>query len=336
DLQQLGDAFDVADRLVPRAQELKEDLTVEQFLARCKQSGASDESIRWFRWLVEGFDAADPARAGVQEIAEEWSGPELQGRQSRPLGGYAPLIRALRASINPEHVDVRLHSLVEAIAWKRGKVRISGRRLGEKFEIEAKRAIVALPLGTLADVRFVPALDSRKKRAQDMLVMGPVVKVSLCFRRRWWEEARDRKYADAAFFHRMDADFPTFWTQLPIRSSVITAWAGGPRADKLSGLNENKIVHRALRALESTFPESIDLDAELEAAYVADWAADPFARGAYSYVLAGGKNARSDLAAPVDDTLFFAGEATSTDYSGTVSGALESGTRAAREALDKV
>jgi monoamine oxidase len=64
-----------------------------------------------------------------------------------------------------------------------------------------------------------------------------------------------------------------------------------------------------------------------------DWSRDPFARGAYSYVLVGGVNARATLAAPVENTLFFAGEATSTDgQGGTVNGALESGQRAAAQA----
>jgi monoamine oxidase len=70
---------------------------------------------------------------------------------------------------------------------------------------------------------------------------------------------------------------------------------------------------------------------------VHDWTHDPFSRGAYSYValggVAGSGGARIALGEPVDDTLFFAGEATSSDnQGGTVNGALESGERAAREA----
>ena len=61
-----------------------------------------------------------------------------------------------------------------------------------------------------------------------------------------------------------------------------------------------------------------------------DWSADPFSRGAYSYVAVGGGEARATLGAPVEQTLFFAGEATSTDgQGGTVNGAIESGERAA-------
>ncbi|TMH32984.1 MAG: FAD-dependent oxidoreductase [Betaproteobacteria bacterium] len=43
--------------------------------------------------------------------------------------------------------------------------------------------------------------------------------------------------------------------------------------------------------------------------------------------------AREELAAPLDDTVFFAGEATDSEEAGTVAGALRSGMRAAREAL---
>ncbi len=76
--------------------------------------------------------------------------------------------------------------------------------------------------------------------------------------------------------------------------------------------------------------------ARLEAAWLHDWQEDPCARGAYSYVTVGGGRARRALAAPLRDTLFFAGEAT--DYEGehgTVAGALRSGVRAARELVKR-
>jgi monoamine oxidase len=66
-----------------------------------------------------------------------------------------------------------------------------------------------------------------------------------------------------------------------------------------------------------------------------NWQADPFARGAYSYVAVGGGGAREALRTPLADTLYFAGEATDTEgEAGTVAGALQSGMRAARELLE--
>jgi monoamine oxidase len=67
----------------------------------------------------------------------------------------------------------------------------------------------------------------------------------------------------------------------------------------------------------------------LEIAYFHDWQADPYSRGAYSYVKAGAANAPDLLSRPVNDTLFFAGEATDTTANnGTVHGAIASAKRA--------
>jgi monoamine oxidase len=63
------------------------------------------------------------------------------------------------------------------------------------------------------------------------------------------------------------------------------------------------------------------------------WAADPWALGSYSHALPGHAGDRAILAAPVEDRIFFAGEATSARFYSTVHGAWESGLRAADEAV---
>ncbi|MES2092602.1 MAG: FAD-dependent oxidoreductase [Actinomycetota bacterium] len=65
-----------------------------------------------------------------------------------------------------------------------------------------------------------------------------------------------------------------------------------------------------------------------------DWSADPFARGAQSYLKPGATpQHRDDLAQPINGRVFFAGEATSPDLAGTVLGAQQSGARVAAELL---
>jgi monoamine oxidase len=97
-------------------------------------------------------------------------------------------------------------------------------------------------------------------------------------------------------------------------------------------------AERADRALESLAhqlkePRAV-LDRELVAWETHDWAADPFARGAYSYVAVGGIDHQATLARPIADTLFFAGEVTElSGYQATVHGALFAGERAADEVL---
>src|SRR5262249_26857825 len=75
-----------------------------------------------------------------------------------------------------------------------------------------------------------------------------------------------------------------------------------------------------------------DLLAAVADARVFDWASDPYARGAYSWIPVGAVEAPAALAAPVGACLFCAGEATDTGGdTGTVHGALATGARAARE-----
>ena len=182
-------------------------------------------------------------------------------------------------------------------------------------------------------VRFTPGLEE-KAQALKRLGSGPVLKVALRFRTAFWEELDEARYRDTSFFHSSRAAFPTFWTALPARAPLLIAWAGGPKATRLSGGATPDIVRHAVTSLKSVFGKRADIGAQLEAAWLHDWQQDPYARGAYSYVTVGGAGARRALAAPLRDTLYFAGEATDFEGEhGTVAGALQSGIRAAREVL---
>ena len=76
------------------------------------------------------------------------------------------------------------------------------------------------------------------------------------------------------------------------------------------------------------------IDGLVAGSFTHNWQSDPFSRGAYSYAAVGGTGAHNALARPLQQTLFFAGEATDAEQTGTVAGAMiESGRRAARELL---
>ncbi len=154
-----------------------------------------------------------------------------------------------------------------------------------------------------------------------------MLKVVLRFRSAFWEKLEGGRYRDAGFFQAHHLTFPTFWTPRPVHAPVLAAWMGGPRAAKLGERPIGEVILAASDSAKALFD---GYDLELEAAYVHDWLTDPFSRGAYSYVVVGGQKARQELAAPVQDALFFAGEATDSE-GGTVTGALRSGARAARE-----
>lgn len=319
-------AFVEAQRAVRRAPLLKRDISFAALLARTRVSA---KTKTFARMMVQGFDAADPARVSARSILEEWGeGGSLGASQPRPQGGYGALFDWLAHSIVAHGARLRLDSLVTTLMWKRGNVVVKG----HSFAFRARRAVVTLPLGVLQSnsALFKPSLGM-KQAALRKLASGPVIRVAMRFHTPFWEA----RAPEVAFFHVPEAPFPTFWTPLPMRAPLLTAWAGGPKAARLTGSSKDALLAAALRSVGMVFGQEWALKAALEAALVQDWQADPCSRGGYSYVRVGGEGARERLAEPLDDTLYFAGEATDVEEAGTVAGALRSGQRAAREVLKK-
>jgi monoamine oxidase len=214
-----------------------------------------------------------------------------------------------------------LETVVREVRWARGTVHVSGTFREEPWSASASRAVVTLPLGVLQSgaVRFIPEL----KKPLAKLASGPVIRVAMVFREAFWEKS----HPGVAFFHNAKAPFPTFWTPLPMHASLLTAWAGGPKARALAGNTDEFLLGKALASVRSILKSK----EEPQAFLVQDWQADPYARGGYSYVKVGGAGAREMLQRSVEGTLYFAGEATDAEEAGTVGGALASGIRAARE-----
>jgi monoamine oxidase len=330
--------FKSAPNIFDVAQSLREDESVERFLQRFE----GDEGMRHIaalaRAFVEGFDAADPAIASVRAIADEWKSG-VDSSSARPRGGYAPMFERLIDACVTAGAELRRSCVVRRVAWRRGTVAVDVQEGGEAKTLRARAAIVTLPVSILRtagdepDVVFDPALPAAKRAALSGIEMGHVVKVALWFKTAFWERVDDCRYRDAAFLYRDGQAFPAYWTQFPVRSTLVIAWAGGPKAIALHGLSQSEIIERALGGFGALLEQPELVRREFERGLMHDWNRDPFSRGAYSYVAVGASGARAALAKSLNKTLFFAGEATSTDgQGGTVNGALHTGERAAAEA----
>ncbi|MEP7243956.1 MAG: NAD(P)/FAD-dependent oxidoreductase [Gammaproteobacteria bacterium] len=318
--------------------QVSHDISLDTLLNQNLKDHLPADVREYARMMAEGFDAADTTRASAQAIVDEWTGDMMTNApQSRPDGGYTQVLIALSGVLNQHNVRVQMQTVVREVSWSRGSVEVSGEFLGRAFRARAPQAVIALPLGVLQlqdttdAVKFSPAL-SAKRSALRGLVSGPVMKLALKFHTPFWADLADGRYRDGAFFMAAKAPFPTFWTSMPLRSPTLNAWAGGPRAASLSsGADFAGMVRQALETLDTMFGKSVDVRSQLDAAYLHDWQKDRFSYGAYSYVAVGGGTARADLGKPLEDTLFFAGEATDVDEPATVTGALQSGERVARE-----
>ena len=277
--------------------------------------------------FVEGYHASHADRISAASLRA--SGDEEEGqRQFRIANGYDAVLQWLRAGIDPQRSEMRLGTEVTEVRWKRGEVAVQTRG-GEVFRASA--AVITIPLGVWKasdGIVFEPPLRD-KQRAIEKLEVGHVVRIVVRFRERFWEEDGNQRL----FVHSAaDRFMTTWWTTAPVRAPLLTGWAGGHKADTLLAEGTAAISDRALDSLASTFGRKRrEIDALVDSVHMHDWQADPFSRGAYSYTGVGGQRAHAALATPVAGTLFFAGEATSSDETGTVSGAIVTGKRAAKE-----
>lgn len=355
------DFFSQVDSILEKMDKSSPDESFLDFLQRCFPNREQDQNLEDAKRravnYVSGFNAADPALVGVYWLVDGMRADEkIEGdRAFRSKNGYLDLLDYFQRQIAGRDVKIHTNTVVTNIAWKTNHVEITARDGDQSNFLTASKVLITLPLAVLRAsansvtseaassdtglVRFTPALPTPKLEALKKMEMGKIVRVVLRFRRRFWQDivAGDKKktLADLSFLFSQNERFPTWWTLMPKKEPIITGWAPFRSAERLSGQPQNVVVKQALQTLAGLLgvpPQTVE--DSLEASYFHDWQSDPFSRGAYSYGKVGSDGAQQALGAPVENTLFFAGEATDiSGHNGTVHGAIASGYRAADEIL---
>jgi monoamine oxidase len=305
-----------------------------EYLRRAHITGAVAEHAAAY---VEGFNAADRNRIGIAALSRQQRAADAidADRLFHVRAGYAAIPAFLLERIQASGGQVLLDHEVRRILWGTHAVQVSGSGPGgASFELTAKQAIITVPLGVMqaAAIQFSPE-PAAALHAVARLAFGHALRISLLFDGRYWPE-------DLSFLYAPHEPLPTWWTPMPNRAPLITAWAGGTRACELerrlpAAAREVALAATALETLARLVevPKS-RLEAALVSHHSHDWTHDDHCRGAYSYAPAGALDAASTLSRPVGDTLFFAGEHTDVSgHWGTVHGALVSGERAAQQVL---
>jgi monoamine oxidase len=293
--------------------------------------------------FVEGFNAARKEIVGIASLAKDRRAAErIDGDRSfRVLRGYDAVPEFIAKQIPDRASKIRLHTALKAVKWDRNGVSISTSSIygSGGNTISARRLVVTVPLGVLQAEESDPAAiawDPVPRETLDAarsLAFGKVIRVVCRFSEPIWES--ERGLGDAGFIFVDEPSFPTWWSALPLRAPILTGWSAGPKTDQLTGRPREEVIREAVRALSKMLSVSVEqVDSKLQRVYWHDWDNDPFARGAYSYVPVGAMPARTLLAAPVSDTLYFSGEATELDgHSATVHGAIAAGLRTAQQII---
>ncbi|MDX1693767.1 MAG: NAD(P)/FAD-dependent oxidoreductase [Ketobacteraceae bacterium] len=197
----------------------------------------------------------------------------------------------------------------------------------------ADAIIVTVSLGVLKAgiIDFIPELPAKKQQAIETIGMGNGMKISLRFATQFWEDKMINVYTDGP---AGDCWTPNKY-QPQATDPVLTCFLMGRNSDFMEALpDDNARINQVLADLDVAF--SGKASAEFVEGVVMNWSDEPYVRGSYSFPAPGtypsilGDSMRDYLAAPVGNTLHFAGEATSRNAMSTVVGALQTGDRAAR------
>jgi monoamine oxidase len=312
------------DGLIERMGTLDKDMAVDDFLEKYYPGPENKGLRKSMRRYAEGYDLADTRIASTSALYNEWS--KENQPQHRVEGGYQRLIEYMALEATRQGCTIHRGFVAKEIHWGPGSVRVIAAD-GRLFT--GGTVLVTAPLGVLqsgadqkAHIAFFPTISSRIQAAGKM-GYGSVIKVLLEFREPFWQEQ-----TPGMGFVISDQPLPTWWTQAPSPFPLLTGWFGGPRTAVYRDTTPEQLTEMAIRSLSGIFRmDEAQLHTSLRRSLVTDWSLDPFALGAYSFPAVGESQARKLLNTPLDNTLFFAGEALYEGNAtpGTVEAALASG-----------
>ncbi|KAF3550573.1 hypothetical protein DY000_02002363 [Brassica cretica] len=284
-----------------------------------KLEGLAHNVLQWYLCRMEGWFAADADTISVQC----WDQEELlPGGHGLMVRGYRPVINTLAKGL-----DIRLNHRVTKIVRQYNGVKVTTED-GKTFVADA--AVIAVPLGVLKSgtITFEPKLPDWKQEAINQLGVGNMNKIILHFEKVFWPQvellgvAAETSYGCSYFLNLHKA------TGHP----VLVYMSAGQLARDIEKMSDEAAASFAVMQLKRIFPDAMDPVQYL----VSRWGSDVNSLGSYSYDVVGKPHDLSErLRVPVDN-LFFAGEATSSSFAGSVHGAYSSGLMAAEECMMRV
>ncbi len=250
-----------------------------------------------------------------------------------------PVQDALLSRFSKVIADVQVNTVVKEINYTGEKIIVAGDKAadGDTFSMEVDKLIVTVPISILKNgsITFTPALPASKTAALSAMDMDAAIRVLLDFKGNFWGE-------NSGFLYGSN-EAPEYFNSGAGRSELsrtMEITVMGPKAASLSLLG-NGIIPVLISDLDSIFDGKATINVRKDfndnvVAVIQDWTLEPFIHGGVSYLKPGGTNqSRIALAEPINNKVFFAGEAADVNgESGTLNGALLSGERAAQEVID--
>ena len=257
-------------------------------------------------WGVDPSFASTLDFARYRDTGENW--PVEQG--------YGALVAKAAAG-----APVELRTPVESIDWGGPALRVTT----TKGTVEAQAVVVTASTDVLAAglIAFDPPLPLWKQEAFAAVPLGRANKVGLRLDERALIDVSEHNAAVAIGNGHMIG-----LRLRPFGGNLVDGYIAGPISTELEAAGEAAMIETVTAALVGLLGSEVR--GQIGATVVSCWESEPYIRGAYAAALPGQAHRRGDLGLPIDDKLFFAGEATSPEFFTTCHGAWESGVTAAR------
>ena len=269
------------------------------------------------KYEQEYSGATHELSAQTFEDNEEFSGADVLFPQ-----GYEQIPNYLARGLN-----IQLGKVVSKIAYSGTGVKVTT----QDQVYQADYAIITVSLGVLKrnTIQFNPPLPAAKQAAVQRLGMGLLNKAFLRFNKVFWP-----KDIDWLEYLSPDAGRWVEWVSFAkIGAPVLLGFHAADRAREVESWRDQALIADAMQALKAMFGNAIP---QPVGAQITRWAQDPFAYGSYSFNAVGSTNQDRQALARKSGRLYWAGEATHSEYAGTVHGAYLSSVHAARVIIKQV
>lgn len=314
------------------------DITVQQAI---EAAGINSRVHAILNSWIGNYYGTSNERLGVQGLADSLN--LLARNKNELLLRSNPMQDVLASRFSGVLPDVELNTVVKSIDFSSGKVVLTGQKTNggavENFAVDVNKVIVTVPISILkaGAIVFTPALPKTKTTALSRIDMGACVRIVLDFKKNFWGNETGFIYGGTQGPEYLSSGYAR--SEL---NKILSVTIHGAKAEELSGLGE-QAIDKVLEELDNLYEGQASLNIRTDENQnkifeFFDWTKHPYIKGSASYLRPGaGNQDRVALAEPMEQLVFFAGEATDTEgEAGTINGALLSAQRAVVEVVNAI
>jgi monoamine oxidase len=253
------------------------------------------------------------------------NGEMLGEKDFKIFGGYNQIYKILA-----EKLQIELAKPVTMVNWENNEIEV---QTTDASVYKSHKIVLTVPVAVLKkpNIQFVPELPEDKIQAIESFGVCDIVKIFLKF---------DEKILtpDVNILDVFEDEIPVWWKATitadeNYNGEILVGWVSADKARKLYTLSQDEIIDLAVKDLEKKLNKT---NLKPIKSLVQIWKDEEFSSGAYSYIPAqASPDIIESLAKPINNKIFWAGEATDPNYA-TVNGAYYSGKRVADEILEMV